>query len=92
MTEQTFPEPVEWKSATATIYRMKNRARIRFEVRHHDLNGGQLRFTFDTYATAKKFANAAVRNLADSCSQLVTLRGQEAYEYSRSKGSIFSIW
>jgi integrase len=85
MNEQTFPELVEWKSATATIYRTKNRERIRFEVRHYDLNGVQQRFTFETYAAAKKFANAAVHNLADSRSQFVTLRGQEAYEYSRSK-------
>ena len=85
MNEPTFPEVVEWKSATATLYRTKNRARIRFEVRHYDLNGEQLRFTFDTYAAAKKFANAAVHNLADSRSQFITLRGQDAYEYSRSK-------
>jgi integrase len=88
MNEQTFPEIVEWKSARATIYRAMNRARIRFEVRHYDLNGEQQRFTFDTYLTAKKFATAAVRNLADSRAQFVTLRGKEAYEYSRSKESL----
>ena len=89
MNEQTFPELVEWKSATATIYRTKNRARIRFEVRHYDLNGEQQRFTFDTYASAKKFASAVVRTLAESRSQFITLRGQEAYEYSRCKELLF---
>jgi integrase len=85
MNEQTFPELVEWKSATATIYRTKNRQRIRFEVRHYDLDGVQQRYTFETYTNAKKFAITAVRALADSRSQFITLRGQEAYEYSRSK-------
>jgi integrase len=85
MNEQTFPELVEWKSATATIYRTKNRGRLRFEVRHYDLNGKQQRFTFDTYASAKKFATTAVRALAESRSQFITLRGQDAYEYSRCK-------
>ena len=64
MNEQTLPELVEWKSATATIYRTKNRQRIRFEERHYDLGGVQQRFTFETYTSAKKFASSAVRTLA----------------------------
>lgn len=85
MNQQTFPELVEWKSATATIYRTKNRAKIRFEVRHYDLDAVQQRFTFETYTSAKKFAMTAVRALAESRSQFITLRGQDAYEYSRCK-------
>ena len=58
MNEQTFPEVVEWKSATATIYRTKNRRAIQIVV--------------------PDFKSRA-------CSQFITLRGQDAYEYSRSK-------
>ena len=47
--------------------------------------GAPQRLTFEAYALAKSFASATVQELADSRSEFITLRGPEAYEYTRSK-------
>jgi integrase len=77
----SFPEPVEYKSCTATIYRQKNRDALRYEVRYYDLDGSMQRVTFPTNTSAKKFAETAVREIAANRERFVTLRGREAFEY-----------
>lgn len=75
-----FPETVEYKSCTATIYRHKHRECERFEVRYYDLDGSLQRVTFVKYEGAAKLANTVVEELAKNRAQPVTLRGVEAYE------------
>jgi hypothetical protein len=77
----TFPETVECKSSTARIYVQKSRKTIRYEVRYFDVDGSRQRLTFPTYSSAKKFAEAAVKELAANREQFITLRGREAFEY-----------
>jgi hypothetical protein len=76
-----FPETVEHKSCTATIYRQKNRNALRYEVRYYDVDGSMQRVTFPTNTSAKKFAEAAVRELAANREYFVTLRGRDAFDY-----------
>jgi hypothetical protein len=77
----SFPEPVEYKSCTATIYRQKNRDALRYEVRYYDVDGSMQRVTFPTNTSAKKFAEAAVREIATNREHFITLRGRDAFEY-----------
>ncbi len=57
----TFPETVEYKSCTATIYQQLHRAREGFEVRYCDVDRSMQRLTFPTYSSAKKFAEMVVK-------------------------------
>jgi len=41
-----FPETVEHKSCTATIYHQQHRSGVRFEVRYYDVDGSMQRLTF----------------------------------------------
>lgn len=77
----SFPQLVEYKSCTAMIYLQKSRNVIRYEVRYYDVDGSMERVTFPNPASAKKFADAAVRELAANREQFVTLRGREAFDY-----------
>lgn len=77
----TFPERVEYKSCTATIYQQKNRNAVRYEVKYYDLDGSKQRLTFPTYSSAKKFAETAVKEIAANREHFVTLRGRDAFEY-----------
>jgi hypothetical protein len=77
----TFPETVEYKSCTATIYYQRHRDVERFEVRYYDVDGSMQRLTFPTYSCAKKFADAAVKEIATNREQFVTLRGRDAFDY-----------
>src|SRR5512137_275096 len=77
----TFPETVEYKSCTATIYHQQHRKRERYEVRYYDVDGSKQRVTFPTYPGAKKFAEVAVKELAANRERFVTLRGRDAFEY-----------
>ncbi len=77
----TFPETVEHKSCTATIYQQQHRGGERFEVRYYDVDGSKQRVTFPTYPSAKKFADSAVKELAEHREHFITLRGRDALEY-----------
>src|SRR5258708_31421534 len=77
----TFPETVGHKSCTATIYLQKNRDALRYEVRYYDVDSSMQRLTFPTYFCAKKFADAAVKEIATNREQFVTLRGRDAFDY-----------
>jgi hypothetical protein len=83
-----FPETVEHKSCTATIYRQLHRAAERFEVRYYDVDGSMQRLTFPTYSSAKKFADTAVREIAANREHFVTLRGRDAFEYQTAIESL----
>jgi integrase len=76
-----FPETVEYKSCTATIYQQKNRSNIRFEVRYYDVNGSMQRSSFATYPSAKDFADTAVKEISSHREKFVTLRGRNAFDY-----------
>jgi len=76
-----FPETVEHKSCTATIYHQEHRRGERFEVRYYDVDGSRQRLTFPTSSSAKKFAEAAVREIAANREHFVTLRGRAAFDY-----------
>ncbi len=77
----TFPETVEHRSCTATIYHQQHRGGERFEVRYYDVDGSKQRVTFPTYPSAKKFADSAVKELAEHREHFITLRGRDALEY-----------
>jgi hypothetical protein len=79
-----FPEPVQFKSCLATIYRVRNRQATRYEVRYHDADGLRRRDTFLDYELAKKHALAVVRELASGGLDLLTLRGPERRIYERA--------
>ena len=79
-----FPELVQQKGGLAKIYRAKNRDRYRFEVRYHDPEGLLQRETFDEYTTAKKHANAIVKQLASGGLTFLPLRGKERFIYERA--------
>src|SRR5689334_22438610 len=81
-----FPEPVQFKSCVATIYRVRNRQANRYEVRYHDADGLRRRDTFLDYELAKKHALAIVRELASGGLDLLTLRGPERRIYERALG------
>ena len=76
-----FPETVEHKSCTATIYHQQHRRGERFEVRYFDVDGSRQRLTFPTCSSAKKFAETAVREIAANREHFITLRGRDAFEY-----------
>jgi integrase len=76
-----FPETVEHKSCTATIYHQEHRHGERFEVRYYDVDGSRQRLTFPTCSSAKKFAETAVREIAVNREHFITLRGRDAFEY-----------
>jgi integrase len=76
-----FPERVEHKSCTATIYFQRNRKAVRYEVKYYDLDGSKQRLTFPTYSSAKKFAETAVKEIVANREHFITLRGREAFEY-----------
>lgn len=76
-----FPETVEHKSCTATIYHQLHRATERFEVRYNDVDGSIQRLTFPTYSSAKKFAETAVKEIVANREHFVTLRGRVAFDY-----------
>ena len=77
----TFPETVEYKSCTATIYHQQHRQAERFEVRYYDVDGSMQRLTFPTYSSAKKFAETAVKEIVANRERFITLRGRDAFEY-----------
>jgi len=77
----TFPETVEHKSCTATIYHQQHRQAERFEVRYYDVDGSMQRLTFPSYSSAKKFADIAVREIAANRDHFVTLRGRDAFDF-----------
>lgn len=79
--DPAFPERVEYKSSTATIYLQRNRKAVRYEVKYYDLDGSKQRLTFPTYSSAKKFAESAVKEIAANREHFITLRGREAFEY-----------
>ncbi len=79
-----FPETVEYRSASARIYKSRHRNQQRFEVRYYDLDTSLQRLTFPDYDEAKEFAQRVVRELADKRTNFVTLRGQDAYDYQRA--------
>ena len=76
-----FPETVEHKSCTATIYHQQHRRGERFEVRYFDVDGSRQRLTFPTCSSAKKFAETAVREIAANREHFITLRGRAAFDY-----------
>jgi hypothetical protein len=76
-----FPERVEFKSCTATIYQQLHRGAERYEVRYYDVDGSMQRLTFPTYSSAKKFAETAVKEIAANREYFVTLRGRAAFEF-----------
>ena len=76
-----FPETVEYKSCTATIYHQQHRSGKRFEVRYYDVDGSRQRLTFPTHSSARKFAETAVKEIAANREHFVTLRGREAFDY-----------
>jgi hypothetical protein len=76
-----FPERVEFKSCTATIYHQLRRGAERFEVRCYDVDGLMQRLTFPTYSSAKKFAETAVKEIAGNREHFITLRGRHAFDY-----------
>ena len=61
--DTAFPERVEYKSCTATIYLQRNRKAVRYEVKYYDLDGSRQRLTFPTYSSAKKFAETALKEI-----------------------------
>ena len=77
----TFPETVEHKSCTATIYQQQHREAERYEVRYYDVDGSKQRLTFPTYSSAKQFAETAVKEIAANREHFVTLRGRAAFEF-----------
>ena len=77
----TFPERVEYKSCAATIYHQQHRKGERFEVRYYDVDGSLQRLTFPTHPGARKFAELAVKELAENREHFITLRGRDALEY-----------
>ena len=79
-----FPETVEYKSCTATIYQQQHREAERFEVRYYDVDGSMQRLTFPTYSSAKKFAETAVKEIAANREHCVTLR-ERAQEIRKSE-------
>jgi hypothetical protein len=84
MNKKAFPKTVEYRGSTATIYLQKSRNLTRFEVRYYDVDGSQQRLTFATYDAAKEFADAAVREIAQTRSNFITLRGIQAYDYQQA--------
>jgi integrase len=84
----TFPETVEYRSASARIYRSRHRGQLRFEVRYYDLDASLQRVTFPDYDGAKEFAQRVVRELADKRTNFVTLRGEDAYDYQRATAQL----
>lgn len=76
-----FPETVEYKSCTSKVYRQKNRSTIRFEVRYYDVDSSMQRVSFATYATAKKFAETVVKEIAARRENFITLRGRDAFDF-----------
>jgi hypothetical protein len=76
-----FPETVEHKSCTATIYQQIHREAERFAVRYYDVDGSIQRLTFPTYSSAKKFAETAVKEIAANREHFVTPRGRAAFEF-----------
>jgi hypothetical protein len=76
-----FPETVEHKSCTATIYKQIHREAERFEVRYYDVDGSIQRLTFSTYSSAKEFAETAVKEIAVNREHFITLRGRAALEF-----------
>jgi site-specific recombinase XerC len=77
----SFPQTVEYKSCTATIYLQKHASKERFEVRYYDLDGSMQRLSFATHEMASKFADTTVRALSANRENFVTLRGADAYNY-----------
>jgi hypothetical protein len=64
----TFPETVEHKSCTATIYHQRHREAERFEVRYYDVDGSKQRLTFPTSAVRCAGGNRAMDiELGNAC-------------------------
>src|SRR4051794_20078989 len=77
----SFPETVEYKSCTATIYFQELRGKKRYEVRYFDLDGSIQRLSFPTHAMASEFADVTVRALSANRENFLTLRGADAHNY-----------
>jgi hypothetical protein len=89
MKTRASPTEVEYRGTKATIYLQRCRDTVRYEVRFYDVNGAQQRFTFATHEAAREFAQAAVREIAQNRSNLITLRGQEAHDYQQAGTLLF---
>src|SRR5579883_3127848 len=87
----SFPERVEFKSCTATIYHQIHRSVERFEVRYYDVDGSLQRLTFPTHSSAKKFAETAVKEIAVNREHFITLRGREALEYQTAQDTAATL-
>ncbi len=86
--KSTFPERVEFKSCAATIYHQQRQKGERFEVRYYDVDGSLQRLTFPTHPGARKFAELAVKELAENREQFITLRGRDAFDYQAAQQTL----
>ena len=88
MNDTTFPKPIEFRGCKATIYRQTSRQGDRYEVRYFDVDGSKERATFCEYPAAKEFAEAAVREITQNRAYFITLRGQEAADYTKTVAAL----